>query len=284
MHDWRKIVRERLASLRIDAAHLEEIITELAQHAEDRYEELIAGGMLPEAARRAVEGELDEAPRIEEAVSARHRERVGLPAGHTPSGNPIVDFFRDVHYGLRAMGKNPFFTFFAVLTLALGIGANTTVFTLVNTLLIHPLPVIDPSGLVGVFGTKTKGSKQANAHVPQSYPDFHDYEKQNEVFTGMAGFTPPMMLTLDQSSGPKRVFGEMVTAGYFETLGLRPVIGRFFFPQENDKTGTAAVAVMSYSAWKGEDSTATQVSLAEPSSLIRCRSLSLASRLRDSSV
>jgi predicted permease len=251
MDDWRGSIRKRLAGLRIDPVRLEDIVSELAQHAEDRYNELTAEGIAPSEAEQAVMAELEDTRRIEEAVAPQHPAHVIPAPGAAPSGNRFADFIRDLRYGLRAMGKNPMFALFAVLTLSLGIGANTTVFTVVNTLLLHPLPVADPSSLVGIFGVKTKGSKQANAHVPHSYPDFHDYETQNTVFSGLAGFTGPMMLTLDQPAGPGRIFGQMVTSGYFDTLGIKPAAGRFFLPHENVKPGSAPVAVLSYGAWHG---------------------------------
>jgi predicted permease len=259
MDDWRGPIRKRLTGLRIDPARLEDIVSELAQHAEDRYNELTLQGVAASEAEQAVMAELEAAPRIEEAVSAQYRTHVTPALGAAPSGNPIGDFFRDLRYGLRAMGKNPMFALFAVLTLSLGIGANTTVFTVVNTLLLHPLPVADPSGLVGIFGIKTKDSKQANAHIPHSYPDFYDYETQNTVFTGLAGFTGPMMLTFEQPAGPGRIFGQMVTSGYFDTLGIKPAAGRFFLPHENEKSGSAPVAVLSYGAWQGRFSGAPSV-------------------------
>src|ERR1700757_1538354 len=120
------------------------------------------------------------------------------------------------------MGRAPAFSFFAVLTLALGIGASTTVFTIVNTLLLHPLPARDPSGLVCVYTTDVKNGKQSDSLLPTSYSNLQDLQSRDNMFDGFAGFSPPMVMTLTEATGSERFFGELVTQGYFETLGLTP--------------------------------------------------------------
>jgi predicted permease len=158
----------------------------------------------------------------------------------------MKSFLRDLRYGFRTLRKTPVFTLFAVVSLGLGIGANTTVFTVINTLLVHPLPVGDSSGLAALYGTDSKGRKQ-----PLSYPDFEDYASGQQSFRGMAAFTPPVPMALEGKAGPERVFAEFVTARYFETLGLSPAAGRFFLPGEASEPGSAPVAILSYSAWQG---------------------------------
>lgn len=167
-----------------------------------------------------------------------------------PSGNPFSDFIRDLKYGLRSLGRAPVFASFAVLTLALGIGASTTVFTLVNTVLLHPLPARDPSRLVSIYATDTRTGKQSGNLLPISYLNLRDYESRNTALSNLGGFSPPMVLTLSENNASERFFGQLVSAGYFETLGLTPVKGRFFLPSEVSTPGSAPVAVLSYNAWK----------------------------------
>ena len=169
-------------------------------------------------------------------------------AGH--SGSVFSDLVRDLTYGMRSLGRSPVFSSFAILTIALGIGASTTVFTLVNTLLLHPLPARDPSQLVCIYGVDAKGQKQAGNLLPISYPNLKEYQERNTALSGLGGFSPPMVLTLTENTASERFFGQLVTAGYFETLGLTPSRGRFFLAQEVSTPGSAPVAVLSYNAWK----------------------------------
>ncbi|MGA2737931.1 MAG: ABC transporter permease [Bryobacteraceae bacterium] len=159
---------------------------------------------------------------------------------------------RDLRYGWRGMRKAPIFTAFAVLTLGLGIGANTTVFTIVNTLLLHPLPAADPSRLAALYDTGAKTAKPA-ARLPLAYANFADYAEHQASFSALAAFTPPLVMTVmtpRTDARPDRVFGEFVTQRYFETLGITPAIGRFFTLAEDSQPGSAPVAVLSYNAWK----------------------------------
>src|SRR5580658_11075274 len=94
------------------------------------------------------------------------------------------DMIHDLRYGWRGMRKTPVFTAFAVLTLGLGIGANTTVFTIVNTLLLHPLPVGDPSRLTALYDTGSKTAKAGGVRLPLAYANFEDYAEQQESFRG----------------------------------------------------------------------------------------------------
>ena len=151
---------------------------------------------------------------------------------------------------MRGLGRAPAFSFFAILTLALGIGATTTVFTVVNTILLHPLPAPDPSHLVSLYTTEAQGQKQSGSLLPTSYLNLRDYQDRNNVFSSVGGFSPPLVLTLTENAGSERLFGQLVTSGYFEALNLQPVKGRFFLPGEIRTPGSAPVAVLSFSAWK----------------------------------
>ena len=162
----------------------------------------------------------------------------------------VSDLLRNTKYAMRSLGRAPAFSFFAILTLALGIGATTTVFTVVNTILLHPLPASDPSHLVSLYTTDAKGQKQSGSLLPTSYLNLKDYQSRNTALTSAGGFSPPLVLTLTENAGSERLFGQLVTSGYFETLGLQPVKGRFFLPGEISTPGSAPVAVLSYNAWK----------------------------------
>lgn len=165
-------------------------------------------------------------------------------------GSLISDFLRNTRYALRSLRREPAFSFFAILTLALGIGASTTVFTVVNTILLHPLPAHDPSRLACLYTTAVAGQKQSGNLLPTSYLNLKDYQNRNSVLSSVGGFSPPLVLTLTESARSERFFSQLVTENYFETLGLAPAKGRFFLPEEISSPGSAPVAVLSYSAWK----------------------------------
>jgi predicted permease len=157
---------------------------------------------------------------------------------------------QDVRYGLRMLRKNPGFTAVAVLSLALGIGANTTIFTVVNAILLNALPVRDLPRLVEMdtIDTKTLITQARSEKLGMSLPNFQDYRRDNTVFTDLAAFLP---LTLTWSGGaePRQIQGELVSANYFDVLGVRPIRGRFFMPDEDTKPNGNDVAVLSYALW-----------------------------------
>ncbi|MGB6687850.1 MAG: ABC transporter permease [Terracidiphilus sp.] len=252
MPDWKHEISGRLKNLRIDPARQASIVEELSQHLEDRYTELISAGSSDAEARRRVLEELEDSELFAAGLppSMRRPGHSTPPPAAMPSRGLFSDLLRDVRYGVRSMGKVPAFTFFAILTLALGVGASTTVFTVVNTLLLHPLPARDPSGLVCLYTTDLKANQQSGSLLPISYPNLKDYQTRNTVFSDLGGFSPAMVMTLTEKAGSERLFGQLVTDGYFNALGITPAAGRFFLPQEIIAPGSAPVAVLSYNAWK----------------------------------
>jgi predicted permease len=162
----------------------------------------------------------------------------------------VKDFWQDVRHGARVLLKSPSFSLVAILSLALGIGANTTIFTVVNAVLLHPLPVKDISQVVELdtIDTKTHVGFANATKLGLSFRNFQDYQKQNEVLSGVTGFLP-VVLTWNGGAEPRQIAGNLVSANYFDVLGLRPAAGRFFFPDEDTKLSGNNVAVISYSFW-----------------------------------
>lgn len=252
MLDWKSEIEKRLGDSRIPPPAERDVIQELAEHLEDRYAELLSSGLEEGAAREAVLAELENLDRVTAALPCARREsRSGNPAAGQPASRSLIaDLGRDLRYGWRVIRKSPVFTVFAIGTLGVGIGANTTVFTIINTLLLHPLPAGDPSGLAAFYDTGAKESQQQGGRLPLSYANFEDYAQRQECFRAVAAFTSPLVLTLAGRTGPERVFGEFVTKQYFDSLALKPAVGRFFLPSEDGEPGSAPVAVLSYNAWK----------------------------------
>ena len=153
---------------------------------------------------------------------------------------------RDIRYGVRSLLKRPGFTLIAVVALALGIGANTAIFSLVNAVLLQPLPFAEPDRLVWVWGNIRNGGNRASV----SPPDFLDYRQQNTTFEEFAAaIGGPLPLNLTGSGEPERLTGAAVTGNYFKALGTPPALGRTFV-LENEKPGNDQVAVLSYGLWQ----------------------------------
>jgi predicted permease len=159
-------------------------------------------------------------------------------------------FAQDIRYAFRIILKNPGFSAIAVISLALGIGANTTIFTVVNAILLNPLPVKDISTLVEMdtIDSKTKVTQANNAKLGMSYRNYQDYVRLNEVFSGLTCVSGGP-LTWSGSAEPKQLNGILVSADYFDVLGVQPSAGRFFYPDEDKKPGGNNVAVLSYGLW-----------------------------------
>src|SRR5256712_10581100 len=157
--------------------------------------------------------------------------------------------WHDLRYAMRTLVKTPAFTLAAIVSLALGIGANTTIFTLLNTLFLNPLPVAKPSELVAVLTVASKNATQFGNLLPLSYPNLKDFRERNVVLTDLAGYSPPLALSLSvpgATDEPQRVFAQLVTGNYFDVLGVHTAAGRFFTPDEDRTPGTHPVGVMGY--------------------------------------
>jgi len=249
MPNWKKIVRERLQPLGLEATEEACLIEELALHLDDQYHELRSAGFTESEAYPKALAELDDMYPLRE-TSQRMPKHDTVTAGDTERGNWMEDLWRDVRYAARTMRKSPMFVLFVVLTLALGIGANTTVFTVINTLILNPLPVENLGELAAVSTAETASTSKSSAPMPIAYADLKDYRDKSTVFSSLAGYTAPRVVTWQTNSASERMFCEMVTSNYFSTLGLRPALGRFFLPEEDSRSGEHAVAVLNYGAWQ----------------------------------
>jgi putative ABC transport system permease protein len=211
-----------------------ELAEELESHLQMHIEDNLRSGMTPEEARRQAHIKLGGLEQTEES----YRDRRSLPALET--------VIQDLRYGLRMLAKNPGFTAVAVLTLALGIGANTAIFSVVNAVLLRPLPYMDPDRLVQISENNPKYGTLWFAVAPAN---FLDWQQQNHVFESMAIFGVwSEEFYLAGVGQPEQLQGRYVSASFFPLLGVQPILGRTFLPEE-DRPGQRVV-VLTYAFWQ----------------------------------
>lgn len=157
----------------------------------------------------------------------------------------LADLWQDIRYGAQMLIRQPGFTLVAILTLALGIGANGAIFSLVNALLLRPLPVAKPDELAAVYT-----ADYSSGHFgTSSYPDYVDFRNRNQSFSDLVAYMPrPFSLSVDGSN--ERAFGEVVSGNYFSALGIPLALGRGFLPDEDKTPGSHPVVVISHSLWQ----------------------------------
>ena len=158
-------------------------------------------------------------------------------------------FLQDLRFAARMLLRNPGFTAVAVVSLALGIGANSTIFTLVNAVLLSPLPMTNSDRLVAVFTTDERNRGSFFNYMQTSRLNFEDYRRGNDVFTGMVSHSG-LPLAFSGKGEPEQIFGEMVTGDFFSVLGVTPALGRGFLADEDRVPGASLVTVLSHGFWQ----------------------------------
>jgi putative ABC transport system permease protein len=211
---------------------LQQLDDEIREHIETETQDNIARGMSPEEARYAALRKFGNVTRVKEDT----REVWSLVW--------LEQLLEDLRFGLRMLRKNPGFTAVAVLTLALGIGANTALFSVVNGVLLRPLPYRDPNSLVVISLLNNKTQEI----FPLCDADFLDWRAQNQSFAAVAAFSDNRF-NITGPGVPEQVLGDVVTADFFSILGVTPVLGRTFLPDEDQQAGPRLV-VLSYGLWQ----------------------------------
>ena len=158
----------------------------------------------------------------------------------------MTSFWQDVRYSFRLLVKSPGFTIVAVLTLVLGIGANTTIFSWINSTLLNPIPGVAKTGELMAISL----GKDVQAPFPLTYPDFAHLRESARSFSGLVGYSMSNTMNLTGAGKPERIWGTLATANYFDVLGVKPILGRGFLPEEDQTPGDAPVAVVSYRLWQ----------------------------------
>jgi putative ABC transport system permease protein len=213
---------------------------ELAFHLAMRSRDFEASGMSPDEARRAAAERFGDVAQIGTQLRDHDRQRQQVHRRREVMG----DLAQDLTYGFRALRRSPGFSVVAILTIALGIGATTAIFSVINGVVLRPLPYAEPDRIVMVWMDNTHQGVEKDIH---SYPNFEDYRTQNTVLSEMAGFSTTS-LTITGGEEPQRIRGAAVMADLFRVLRVTPAIGRVFTTEE-EAPGNDGVVVLSHGFW-----------------------------------
>src|SRR5215213_1337636 len=246
MPDWKKEVGRQVAGLKLAPTRESEIIEELAQHLDDRYQELLAHGTSDSQAERLTLAELSENELFARELQRVERQTPPEPivTGTNRRINMVADIWKDLQYGTRMLLKKPGFTAIAVLTLALGIGASTAIFSAVNPILFESLPYPDASQLVTIsddFGS-------INSSVGVTFGTYKELVQRSRSFTAIAVVKSwqPAMTGLTE---PEKLDGQRVSASYFHVLGVSPALG-LNFNSSDDRLNGPNVVIISEGLWQ----------------------------------
>src|SRR6476661_9324721 len=212
----------------------QELSEEIGVFAEMAAQEKMKHGLSREEALRAV--------RLESGTVEIAREEVRSATWESF----VEDLWRDIRFSVRSLRKSPGFTAVVILTLAFGIAANTTVLSWMSATLLNPIPgVAHTSDLV----TVDRGDRSGYATPPFSYPDLRDLSERTKTLSGVLGWHDDY-ISLTGVAKPERIYGALTTASYFDVLGVHPILGRTFLPEEGTSRAGAAVIVIGYAVWQ----------------------------------
>jgi putative ABC transport system permease protein len=229
---WFNVLRDRIRAFRKRETVINDIDREMRSHLELQVEANIAAGMSPNEARK-------------QAMRSFGNVNKAVDAAYDVKGGGLLETFaQDIRYGVRMLAKHKAFTAVAVLTLALGIGANTAIFSVVNELLLQPLPYRDADRVVTLWEVSPEGRHQNTT----SRTNFRAWKNQSTSYEYMAAFTD-QRLNLTGNGEPEELSVQFATLEFFKVLGVDPILGRTFVAEDRED-GTSPVAVLSYGLWQ----------------------------------
>lgn len=254
MPEWKPELFRRLAALKLDPTREAEIVDELSQHLEDRYQELLSGGQTRESAQHAALEELRDEDLLARNLRPVERQlhRDPIAAG---SGAPKVfgGILQDIGYALRMLYKSPGFAAVAILTLALGIGANAAIFRLIDAVQLRTLPVKDPQTLaiVHVDNGNWRFGRSIGPYSEFTYPLWQEVERRQQAFSTIAAWGGGSHFSVNLAPGGEVDLAHyiLVSGDFFKTLGVEPFAGRLISGAD-DQTGCEGGVVLSYAFWQ----------------------------------
>jgi putative ABC transport system permease protein len=244
MPDWKALVRARLGELGVDPAREADIVDELAQHVAEHHRELVASGVADGAALTRALAPL--ARRAAAEIARADRPRTAAPPPPAASGSILGSFTRDLRYAIRLLRRAPAFAAAATITLALGIGANAAIFSVVRAVVLRPPAYRDPAAVIAFINSRA--GAPTGSIMSSSLPDFEDWRRQLTSFESM-GLLSGWTFNITGLDLPERVFGARVSGSLFAVLGARPLLGRAIEP-DDDQPGGTEVVVLGYRVWQ----------------------------------
>jgi putative ABC transport system permease protein len=246
MPEWKPEILRRLAPLKLSPTREAEIAEEVAQHLEDRYQELLALGITDDEARRTAMEELKGEDLLARGLRPVERDLYREPIVWGKGGsNVFAGILQDIRYALRLLRKTPLITAIALLSLALGIGANTAIFSLIDAVILRMLPVQNPEQLARIlFRSPVSPSPRQSA----TNPIWEQVRDHQDAFSGVLAWSPQ---TFDLADGGEvtNINGIYASGDYFTALGVRPAAGRLMAASD-DVRGCSGVAVLGYGFWQ----------------------------------
>jgi putative ABC transport system permease protein len=244
--DWSREIRARLAPLRLSPARELEIVEELSQHLEDRWQELVAGGVAPDEATRAALAEFSGADALAKRMATLRQARASVsPVPGAPARHLLAALSHDLRYAARALWKERGFSSVAIVTLALGIGATTAIFSVVYGVILKPLPFDEPDRLVGLyhhapgFGTP---------RLPQSNATYFTYRDHAQVFEDI-GLWRTDKVSIARGDTPESEQALRLTDGMLTVLRVRPLLGDLL-RKADDVPGAPNRVLLTYGYWQ----------------------------------
>jgi hypothetical protein len=260
MPEWKPEILCRLAPLKLGPTREAEIVDELSQHLEDRYQEVLASGQSEDAAFRASLDELKDENLLARGLKHVEKDFYREPIVPGKAGrNAFEGVLQDIRYAFRTLRKSPGFAAVALLTVALGIGANTAIFTVINSVLLRTLPVDHPEQLVLLTNPDEQGRAigfNDGVRYLLTYPEFQDIAQNNAVFSGVlaaSSYTSSIPTAIEGSGGSIGAASaevEIVSGSYFSVLGVNPILGRAFGTEVDKLRDANPGAVISYGFWQ----------------------------------
>jgi putative ABC transport system permease protein len=254
MPDWAKQIRAAIAALNLEPMQEAELVEELTQHLRDRYDEMLAGGTDPKVAYESLLQELNDGALISGLKATLQAAHPPVPLGKDDNAGILAGIWNDLRYGARLLRKNPGFAIVAILSLALGIGANTTIFQLLDAVRMRTLPVKNPQQLARVKIVDSPHCCHGDSYSPDADLTgglWNGLRDQQQGFSRIAAWAPTRR-NLGLGGEARYANTLMVSGEFFDVLGVQPLLGRLLSPSDDYRGCGAQGAVLSYSFWQRE--------------------------------
>ncbi len=254
MPDWKVQIQRFLAKLKLEPSREAEIIEELSQHLNDRYEELVSGGSSEEQAFTSVIEELNGGKLASELRGLVKRHRPAIAPGQPAGENRMAELWQNLRYAARLLRLNPGFSAIVILSLALGIGANTAIFQLLNAVRLRSLPVENPQELANVKIVKSPQGRTGafvGSNPQMTYAIWQQVRNQQQGFSRL-GVWYSQRLNLSRGGEERYARGMFVSGSYFDTMKVRPVAGRLISEADDQPNCVSSGVVINESFWERE--------------------------------